>query len=351
MDLEDKIIIDLDDTITIDASSKDYESKLPNLSVKRALENVSKRSIPITIFSSRNMRSYEGDIDKINKFTKPIAETWLKENKIDYSSLILGKPWAGKEGWYVDDKNLSLDEFIFKFSGPFAGSSFDIVITCFNEEENINSAYLQSKKLEKLLDINSFIFINNGSEDNSEQVLSGLKKIDLKIKIISLKKNLGYGGGLKKGLENVSSEYVLINHADGQFDAYNFLFSNIEYLPVNVNSIMPQRLNRSFFEEFCSSLLRIILSTFSLRKINDFNGQPKLFKFSHIKNISQLPDDYCIDYSLFRVFEDDCVLLPVVQRDRKLGSSSWKNQFINWLVIFFRYIVFSFFFNKDFFKK
>ena len=86
----------------------------PIVLIKKTLEKVSRRSIPISVFSARNMRTYEGDIDKINQFTRPIAEKWLKDNGIDYSELILGKPWAGKEGWYVDDKNLSLEEFIFK---------------------------------------------------------------------------------------------------------------------------------------------------------------------------------------------------------------------------------------------
>ena len=77
MNPEDKIIIDLDDTITIDSSSKEYESKLPNKSIIKTLEKVSRRSIKISVFSARNMRTYEGDIDKINQFTRPVAEKWL----------------------------------------------------------------------------------------------------------------------------------------------------------------------------------------------------------------------------------------------------------------------------------
>ena len=351
MNPEDKIIIDLDDTITIDLSSQKYESKQPNLSIKKALENISRRSIPITVFSARNMRSYEGDINKINQFTRPVAETWLKHNGIEYSELILGKPWSGKNGWYVDDKNLSLDEFIFKFSGPFAEKSFDIIIPFFNEEENIKKTYSQSKELEKLIDINSFIFINNGSLDNSAEVFEEIKLIDPKIKIITLNSNLGYGGGIKEGLNLSSSEFVLINHADGQFDAYNFIFSNRKYLPHEINSIMPQRLGRLPFEEFCSTVLRLIISLLTFRRVKDFNGQPKIFKISALKNISDLPNDYCIDYSLFKIFEDDCVFLPVIQRDRRQGSSSWNNKIFNWIKIFMSYLVFAVTFKKSLFRK
>lgn len=351
MNPEDKIIIDLDDTITIDSSSKEYESKLPNKSIIKTLEKVSRRSIKISVFSARNMRTYEGDIDKINQFTRPVAEKWLKDNGIDYSELILGKPWAGKEGWYVDDKNLSLDEFIFKFSGPFSDKSFDIVIPFFNEEKNIKNAYIQLKELEKLIDINSFIFVNNGSFDTSEVVFNDLKIHDPKLKIVSLSNNLGYGGGIKEGLKLCCSDYVLINHADGQFDAYNFLFSNRKYLPTEISSIMPQRVGRSVIEYICTSILRLFISLLSLKYIKDFNGQPKIFKRSLLTNIPKLPDNYCIDYCIYRVCEDDCLHLPIIQMERRQGSSSWNGKILNWLKIFFSYLTFAFTFRKNSFRK
>ena len=322
MNKEDRIIIDLDDTITIDSSSKQYETKLPNLDIKKTLLNLANRSFPITIFSARNMRSLKGNLNAINEITRPVAEEWLKKNNIPYEELQLGKPWAGPNGWYVDDKNLSLDEFIFKFSGPFSNCSFDVVITCFNEEENIKEAYLRSKKLEKLLDINSFIFIENGSTDNSRKVLNELNNLDNKVNVIYLHENLGYGGGLKKGLEKTSSEYVLINHADNQFDAYNFLLANLDEIPNETDAIMPKRLNRPFLDSIFSSFLRLIISLIRLKRIQDFNGQPKIIRRSVLDNIALLPDDYCLDYSLYTIYEDNFITLPVIQKDRKLGSSS-----------------------------
>ena len=69
------------------------------------------------------MRTFNGDLKKINQITKPIAIKWLKNNNVDFDDIIFGKPWAGDNGWYVDDRNLSLEEFIFKFDGPFADSN------------------------------------------------------------------------------------------------------------------------------------------------------------------------------------------------------------------------------------
>ena len=117
--MQDKLIVDLDNTITIDSSSLDYATKKLNAEVALAIKNASKLEIETTIFSSRNMKTFNGDLEKIESVTRPIAENWLQEKQIKYSELILGKPWCGKEGWYVDDKNLNIEEFVFKYTGPF----------------------------------------------------------------------------------------------------------------------------------------------------------------------------------------------------------------------------------------
>ena len=51
-------------------------------------------------------------INKILKYTKPVLETWLQKWKIPYDEIICGKPYPGKEGFYVDDKTLRPDELL-----------------------------------------------------------------------------------------------------------------------------------------------------------------------------------------------------------------------------------------------
>ena len=58
------------------------------------------------------MRTYNGDINKILKYTKPVLETWLQKWEIPYDEVIYGKPYPGKEGFYVDDKTLRPDELL-----------------------------------------------------------------------------------------------------------------------------------------------------------------------------------------------------------------------------------------------
>ncbi|KZZ68263.1 capsular biosynthesis protein, partial [Oleiphilus sp. HI0130] len=65
----------------------------------------------IVISTARNMRTYEGNVGKINVHTLPVIMAWLDKHNIPYDEIIVGKPWCGYEGFYVDDKSVRPSEF------------------------------------------------------------------------------------------------------------------------------------------------------------------------------------------------------------------------------------------------
>lgn len=104
------IVIDLDGTLTID-SAAGYEDKLPNVNTIQALRNYKNKDYRIVIFTARNMKTYAGDINKIQQYTLPIIIDWLEKHDVPYDEVIIGKPWCGHEGFYVDDKAIRPSEF------------------------------------------------------------------------------------------------------------------------------------------------------------------------------------------------------------------------------------------------
>lgn len=106
------IIIDLDGTLTIDDDKVDYCDKNPNLALIETIKEYKKMGFKITIFTSRNMRTFNNDIEKIKTHTLPIITSWLDKHKIPYDDIIVGKPWCGFDGFYVDDKAIRPSEFI-----------------------------------------------------------------------------------------------------------------------------------------------------------------------------------------------------------------------------------------------
>ncbi|EFD5218441.1 HAD hydrolase family protein (plasmid) [Escherichia coli] len=104
------IIIDLDGTLTIDADTS-YENKPVNIDVVQKLREYKSLGFNITILTSRNMRTYEGNIGKINVHTLPIIIEWLNRHNVPYDDIVLAKPWCGFDGFYVDDKSIRPSEF------------------------------------------------------------------------------------------------------------------------------------------------------------------------------------------------------------------------------------------------
>lgn len=105
-----RIIIDLDGTLTVDTESS-YIEKPINSEIINACRKYKEKGFEIIISTSRNMRTYEGNIGKINIHTLPIIIEWLEKHNVPYDEIYVGKPWCGYDGFYVDDKSIRPSEF------------------------------------------------------------------------------------------------------------------------------------------------------------------------------------------------------------------------------------------------
>ena len=102
--------MDLDNTITIE-SDANYEEKEPNLKVIETCRKYHEMGFKIVIFTARNMRTFNGELDLIMKITYPKIIEWLEKHHVPYDEVIIGKPWCGHDGFYVDDRAIRPSEF------------------------------------------------------------------------------------------------------------------------------------------------------------------------------------------------------------------------------------------------
>lgn len=106
-----KLIVDLDNTLTM-ADADNYPDMSPNQAVIDKLDLYRSKGFFITINTSRNMRTYAGNVGKINIHTLPIILAWLDKHAVPYDEVLVGKPWCGTEGFYIDDRAIRPDEFV-----------------------------------------------------------------------------------------------------------------------------------------------------------------------------------------------------------------------------------------------
>lgn len=106
-----RLIFDLDDTLC-HTKDGDYENSTPILAMIDKLRDYHRQGFTIVLNTSRNMRTYSGNVGKINKNTLPIIIDWLTKHDVPYDEIYVGKPWCGFEGFYIDDKSIRPSEFL-----------------------------------------------------------------------------------------------------------------------------------------------------------------------------------------------------------------------------------------------
>lgn len=131
------IVCDLDGTLTHDDKSVDYEDKLPNVAVIEKLRLYKADDYKVVIQTARNMNTYQGDLNKIRRFTLPIIEQWLMKHNVPFDEIIIGKPWCGEHGFYLDDKAIRPDEFL-----KLTKDEIDTLTNCDNNSHDVDTLFL-----------------------------------------------------------------------------------------------------------------------------------------------------------------------------------------------------------------
>ena len=104
-----RIVIDLDNTLCY--SNGDYVNAIPNLEVIDKLREYHQLGFEVVIHTSRNMRTFKGNVGKINVHSLPTILEWLNKYQVVFDEVVVGKPWCGHGGFYVDDRAIRPDEF------------------------------------------------------------------------------------------------------------------------------------------------------------------------------------------------------------------------------------------------
>lgn len=98
------------------------------------------------------------------------------------------------------------------------GSSLSIVIPIYNEQESISDVIHDiAEKLPTYFYNYEIIAVNDGSTDNTSQILRKLRRSVPDLVIINNSENKGFGSALLEGLQASSKEFAAYVPGDGQF--------------------------------------------------------------------------------------------------------------------------------------
>lgn len=111
-------IIDMDRTlcepnkVTGPNRTDAYNHVEPIWPTVRKVRELKARGHTIIIHSARNMKTFDGNPKLLDAVTLPIMIAWLQKHDIPYDAVILGKPWSDLPTFIVDDRNISVSQFL-----------------------------------------------------------------------------------------------------------------------------------------------------------------------------------------------------------------------------------------------
>jgi capsule biosynthesis phosphatase len=106
------LVVDVDGTLCpVIRPGARYEDLEPYPEMLALLSQYKSEGFHIILHTSRNMRTYDGNIGLILANTAPVLLDWLKRKQVPYDEIHFGKPWPGSTGFYIDDRAVRPSEF------------------------------------------------------------------------------------------------------------------------------------------------------------------------------------------------------------------------------------------------
>lgn len=191
-------------------------------------------------------------------------------------------------------------------------SSLTIVIPCYNEGDNIPVFF--PKLLAFAAESNCrIIAVDDGSRDNTRELLERFEADDPRLSVIRHKLNRGYGAAIKSGLRAAGTEFAITVDADGQHRLEDVEKCFAEIVRSNADLVVGARSNNASggYRTFGKWLIRTFASTLLELPVRDLNSGMKCYRMSETAPYLEL----CPDTMAF----SDVMLLLMVN-DRKLVS-------------------------------
>ena len=102
---------------------------------------------------------------------------------------------------------------------PVPTPSITAFFPCYNDAQTIADLVVEADRQLQMLTIDyEIIVVNDGSSDNSAEVLRTLHTRVPRLKVITHDRNRGYGGALRSGFANATKDFVFYTDGDGQYD-------------------------------------------------------------------------------------------------------------------------------------
>jgi dolichol-phosphate mannosyltransferase len=204
--------------------------------------------------------------------------------------------------------------------------SVDIVIPVFNEAGVVEHTHAHLRAVLDLLPYDfHFIYVDDGSTDQTVDSLKTLRETDARIRLLLLSRNFGHQAALSAGMENTSSDMVVTMDADGQHPP-EMIPQMLDLLCQGYDIIQTQRMDQeqpASFKKWTSEsfyrLINLISGTRILPGAADFRALSR----QAVEALKAMPEYHRFLRGMVAWIGYPTVILPYQPVERLAGKSKY----------------------------
>ena len=165
-----------------------------------------------------------------------------------------------------------------------------IIIPVYNEEKTIKNI-LEKVRRARLPAKKEIIVVDDGSTDNTKNILKKLKRKNKNIRLVFHKENKGKTAAIKTALKHIRGDFVIIQDADLEYDPadyrklLNVLLKNERYDAVYGSRFLRPHRPKYYYLYLGNKLLSFITNLLYGSILTDIETCYKLFKTGVLKKI------------------------------------------------------------------
>ena len=203
-----------------------------------------------------------------------------------------------------------------------------VIVSCYNEEESIPLFYKEMNSVSKQMDYVDFefMFVNDGSSDNTLNELKDLAHKDNRVRFISFSRNFGKEAAMYAGLEHVTGDYITLMDADLQ-DPPSMLPVMYKYIKENdYDQVGTRRVTRKGeppIRSFFARMFYKIINKMSKVEMVDGARDYRLMTRQVVDSILQLKEYNRYSKGLFSFVGFKTKWLEYENVERVAGETKW----------------------------
>jgi glycosyltransferase involved in cell wall biosynthesis len=201
-----------------------------------------------------------------------------------------------------------------------------IVIPVYNEAENLPELHQEltsaGAKIGRPYEV---IYVDDGSADNSWQILKGLQERDSRVKLIRLRRNFGQTAALSAGFDYAKGEIIVSLDADLQNDPGDIpqFINKIDEGYDLVSGWRKNRRDKLLSRRLPSAVANWLISHITRVRLHDYGCTLKAFRREVIKNIKLYGELHRFIPAIASHMGVAIAEIPVHHRPRKHGQSKY----------------------------